>query len=121
MGLNASQLATYAGVSAAYVSRIERGIVPRPSAAKLGEIARVLGCEVGDLMRPEADGPEVLVAVERDKAPVLVRLARLSLKALADLEYFAGRLSGEVEIVPNNPPADAAEHEAHGETQAHQE
>jgi transcriptional regulator with XRE-family HTH domain len=48
-GLKQSQLATYAGVSRSYITRLERGAFAEPSFPKLSRIAGVLGCTLSDL------------------------------------------------------------------------
>lgn len=66
-GLTQGQLATYARVSRAWLSRVEIGDIKRPDRARLERIARVLGV-----------APEILLAaagyIEKEPPPVPVRL-----------------------------------------------
>lgn len=49
-GLTVNGLAEYSGVSSAYISRLERGLVPRPSAPTLQKLASKLSVTLLDLM-----------------------------------------------------------------------
>lgn len=50
-----SELARRAGVTASYVSRLERGLIPKPGAAHIARIAEALGRRPDDLLAPPAD------------------------------------------------------------------
>lgn len=51
--LDQQALADQAGLSRAYISRLERGIVPNPKVMDLTQVARVLGVTMAELVRPD--------------------------------------------------------------------
>lgn len=61
-GMDQSELARKAGVSAAYVNRLEIGTYKRPSALKLSAIAAALGLRLVDLTEPPSELPADLAA-----------------------------------------------------------
>lgn len=53
--LDQSELADRAGLSRAYISRLERGIVPNPKVLDLMQVARALELSMAALMRQDDD------------------------------------------------------------------
>lgn len=78
-GLKKSQLAMYAGVSRAYITRLEQGKYPRSSATHLESVARVLNCTVQDLLGADVPGATDSIVVPREKAPAIRRLLDLDI------------------------------------------
>lgn len=108
-GLTKGQLATYAGVSPSWVGRLEGGQIVGPSIQKLGDIARVLGCTVQDLIGPESSAATTEVEVPVEKAPAVRRLLRYSADQLNRLAEATGTLFSEPvpDEEPEHKPGDA--------------
>lgn len=53
--LNQQEFADKAKLSRAYISRLERGLIPNPTITDLGQIADALGISVATLIAPETD------------------------------------------------------------------
>ena len=51
-----TEVAERAGLSRAYVSRLEKGIVPNPKLFDLARVAGVLDLPLSELIRPPGDG-----------------------------------------------------------------
>ena len=51
--LDQDEVAEKAGLSRAYISRLERGIVPNPKVCDLAAVARALGMTLAELVTPE--------------------------------------------------------------------
>lgn len=56
--LDQSELAERAGFSRAYISRLERGIVPNPKVLDLTQVAQALDLSMADLVRPDTPPSE---------------------------------------------------------------
>lgn len=85
-GLRRSELATLAGISVEYLTRLEQGRDRNPSAQVLGALADVLNLTLADRMllrrlTKEADGADPLVCAA---APALSRAARPTVRAVLD-------------------------------------
>lgn len=84
------QVAQYAEVSVAYVSRLERGQFDEPSAQKLDRIARVLSTSLGEIMGHSAAATD---GIDADKLPILKRLAAAySRDELSGIEQGVARI-----------------------------
>lgn len=84
------QVAKYADVSVAYVSRLERGQFDEPSAQKLDRIARVLSTSLGEIMGHSLTATE---GIDADKLPILKRLAAAySRDELSGIEQGVARI-----------------------------
>jgi HTH-type transcriptional regulator, competence development regulator len=99
-GLSLAQTASAAGISAAYVQKLERGDVAAPSPHKLRELARVLAVSYTDLMRLAGyavadDGEDVPSARQNSSVRVLAHALQtedLSADELGELaDYLALR------------------------------
>ena len=73
--LTVSHLASLSGMSASYLSRIEHGQLPPPSAKIMHRLATALNIEVGALQTAAGLIPERVVAVIRDRPAVLTLLS----------------------------------------------
>jgi transcriptional regulator with XRE-family HTH domain len=73
--LTLSHLASLSGMSASYLSRIEHGQLPPPSAKILHRLANALNIEVGALQAAAGLIPERVIAVLRDRPAVLTLLS----------------------------------------------
>jgi transcriptional regulator with XRE-family HTH domain len=70
------RLARVSGLSASYLSRIERDLVPPPSPKLIHELARALGADTEVLLAAAGIIPEHLLAVLRDRpAPMALLLS----------------------------------------------
>lgn len=58
--LDQEGVAEKAGVSRAYISRLERGIVPNPKVTELAQVAEALDLTLAELISPE---PEIVESV----------------------------------------------------------
>ncbi|MGH9440967.1 MAG: helix-turn-helix domain-containing protein [Thermoanaerobaculia bacterium] len=86
--LSLGELASLSGMSASYLSRIEHGHLPPPSAKIMDRLAMALNMEGGALQTAAGRIPESIVAAIRDKPTVLTLLrlmARLPEDELFDL------------------------------------
>lgn len=73
--LTVSHLASLSGMSASYLSRIEHGQLPPPSAKIMHRLASALNIEVGALQAAAGLIPERVMAVIRDRPAVLTLLS----------------------------------------------
>ncbi len=73
--LTVSHLASLSGMSASYLSRIEHGQLPPPSAKIMHRLASALNIEVGALQSAAGLIPERVMAVIRDRPAVLTLLS----------------------------------------------
>lgn len=73
--LTLSHLASLGGMSASYLSRIEHGQLPPPSAKIMSRLANALNIEVGALQTAAGLIPERVMAVIRDRPAVLTLLS----------------------------------------------
>ena len=73
--LTVSHLASLSGMSASYLSRIEHGQLPPPSAKMMHRLAMALNIEVGALQSAAGRIPERVMAVIRDRPAVLTLLS----------------------------------------------
>lgn len=62
--LDQEEVAGRASLSRAYISRLERGIVPNPKVGDLLQVADALHIPITDLMRPTPDGDSELRLAE---------------------------------------------------------
>lgn len=63
---NQDEVAERARVSRAYVSRLERGIVPNPKTTELSQVAEALGLTLVDLIGPPPDAEVVETGFSAD-------------------------------------------------------
>lgn len=70
--LEQTEVAERAGLSRAYISRLEKGLVPNPKLLDLAQVAAVLDVPLGALLTPSASGARDLKIEEG--ADLLVRL-----------------------------------------------
>lgn len=68
--LGQEELADRASLSRAYISRLERGVVPNPKLVDLAQVADALGMSVADLMAPPPTGDDT-EAFRREAQAVL--------------------------------------------------
>ena len=73
--LTLTHLASLSGMSASYLSRIEHGQLPPPSAKIMHRLAMALNVELGALQAAAGLIPERVVAVIRDRPAVLTLLS----------------------------------------------
>ncbi len=73
--LTLSHLASQSGMSASYLSRIEHGQLPPPSAKIMRRLAIALNIEIGALQAAAGLIPERVIAVLRDRPAVLTLLS----------------------------------------------
>jgi transcriptional regulator with XRE-family HTH domain len=83
-GLTLTALATQAGLSKSFVSSIENGETPRPSAKTLYAIAEVLGVTMSDLL-----GRRLLTDIEPERPESLQAFAREHKISEADVRMLA--------------------------------
>lgn len=119
-GMSQRELAQRSGVERSYISMIESGQRDSPSRTILTSLAEALGLTVRELYQragldwaeTDAEPNGIIVPVaDRDKAPVLRRLAGWSAEQLTALERM-GRIAFSV---PTPPPAEPAHEERPGD------
>ena len=87
-GISLRQLARQVGVSAAYLSQVERGVLPPPTNARLRDIARVLGVPASYLLAlTDRIGPE-LMAYLGQNADVAAFLSVARKKGLTSEDFL---------------------------------
>ena len=102
IGLRA--LARSTALSPSYLSRIERGRVPPPSAEVVTRLARALGADAGDLLADAGFLPENVLAFLRRRtavaARVLTLLARMTDDEIDDLCHSLRSAAGSPIAAP---------------------
>jgi transcriptional regulator with XRE-family HTH domain len=98
-GLSQGQLAAYARVKQAWLSKVEAGKTDNPRVSDLARVARVLGETVEYLQSGRREQGEAVI-VEPEKVAIARRLLRYPLDVLARIEQTAGMWAGEISIEP---------------------
>lgn len=75
--MTVGELATYSGVSKAYISQIENGQAADPGVFMMAKFARALRCTIDDLIS-DPEGETELLPVPRDEAPLYRRFGEFA-------------------------------------------
>lgn len=111
LDLDQDDVSERSGMSRAYISRLERGLVPNPKMGDLANVADALGKSLADVLHQETSGRtpdlrrQIAAILGPDKAADVERIVfRLADMAEPDQELILGLIRLQVDGFPGRRP-----------------